>query len=130
MAFLLSLEGVQRRDLDTGAKLFPALGQPVLMRGARPSRDQVQQPCRGVILPSRQVHDAGELTWAPSASVLVMPHMLINPQHPNPCEAGRVIRCGLQTRLDMGPHGIPRGCQLPGVFNCLCIRLLFERIDA
>ena len=44
-----------------------------------------------------------------SASVLVMPHMLINPQHPNPCEAGGVLRCGLQTRLDMGPHGVPRG---------------------
>ena len=65
-----------------------------------------------MILPARQVHDAGELTWAPAASVLVMPHMLVNPQHPNPCEAGGVIRCGLQTRLDMGPHGIPRGCQL------------------
>jgi len=25
MAFLLSLEGIQRRDLDTGAKLFAAL---------------------------------------------------------------------------------------------------------
>ena len=37
----ISLEWVQRRDLDTGAKLFAALGQPVLMRGARPSRDQV-----------------------------------------------------------------------------------------
>ena len=47
-----------------------------------------------------------------SASVLVMPHMLVNPQHPNPCEAGGVIRCGLQARLDVGPHGIPRGCQL------------------
>ena len=65
-----------------------------------------------MILPSCQVHDAGELTGAPSASVLVMPHMLVNPQHPNPCETGGVIRCGLQTRLDMGPHGIPRGCQL------------------
>ena len=41
-----------------------------------------------------------------------MPHMLVNPQHPHACEACRVIRCGLQTRLDMGPHGIPRGCQL------------------
>ena len=38
--------------------------------------------------------------------------MLINPQHPHPCETSGVIRCGLQTRLDMGPHGIPRGCQL------------------
>ena len=41
MAFLLSLEGIQCRDLDTGAKLFAALGQPVLMHGARPSRHQV-----------------------------------------------------------------------------------------
>ena len=41
-----------------------------------------------------------------------MPHMLINPQHLHACEAGGVIRCGLQTRLDMGPHGVPRGCQL------------------
>ena len=65
-----------------------------------------------MILPSRQVHDAGELTWAPAASVLVMPHMRVNPQHPHACETGGVIRCGLQTRLDMGPHGVPRGCQL------------------
>ena len=32
------------------------------MRGARPARDQVQQPCRGMLLPACQVHDAGELT--------------------------------------------------------------------
>ena len=42
----------------------------------------------------RVVHDAGEFTWASSASVLVMPHMLINPQHPHACEAG-----GVQMRL-------------------------------
>ena len=29
-----------------------------------------------------------------------------------PAKTGRVIRCGLQARLDMGPNGIPRGCQL------------------
>ena len=112
MAFLLSLEGVQCRDLDTGAKLFPALGQPVLMHGARPCRDQVQQPCRGVILPACQVHDAGELKGPSSASVLVVPYVLVNSQYLHACEAGGVIRCGLQTRLDMGPHGVPRGCQL------------------
>ena len=61
---LISLEGIQRRDLDTGAKLFAALGQPVLMHGARPSRDQIQQAGRGVVLPACQVHDAGEFTWA------------------------------------------------------------------
>ena len=38
--------------------------------------------------------------------------MLVNPQHPHACETSGVIRCGLQTRLDVGPHGIPRGCEL------------------
>ena len=38
--------------------------------------------------------------------------MLVNPQHPHACETSGVIRCGLQTRLDMGPHSIPRGCEL------------------
>ena len=50
---------------------------------------------RGMILPMCQVHDVGEFTWASAASVLVVPHVLVNPQHPNPCETGRVIRCGL-----------------------------------
>ena len=62
-----------------------------------------------MFLPACQVRDAGEFTWASSASVLVVPHMLIDPQHLHACEAGGVIRCGLQARLDMGPHGIPRG---------------------
>ena len=39
---------------------------------------------------------------------------LINPQHPNPRETGGVIRCGLQARLDVGPHGLPRSCELSG----------------
>lgn len=93
------------------AEVFAALGQPVLMRGARPSWDQSQQAGRGMILPACQVDDAGEFTWAPEASVLVVPHVLTDPQHPHPCETGGggVIRCGLQARLDMGPHGIPRG---------------------
>ena len=38
---LVSLEGIQRRDLDTGAKLFAALFEPVLVHGARPAWDQV-----------------------------------------------------------------------------------------
>ena len=109
---LISLEGIQRRDLDTGAKLFAALGQPVLVHGARPSWDQVQQAGRGMILPACQVHDTGEFTWAPAASVLVVPYVLIDSQYLNPCETGGVIRCGLHARLDVGPHGVPRGCQL------------------
>ena len=39
---------------------------------------------------------------------------LVNPQHPHARETGGVIRCGSQTRLDMGPHGIPRGAELSG----------------
>ena len=38
---LISLEGIQRRDLDTGAEVFAALGQPVLAYGTRLARDQV-----------------------------------------------------------------------------------------
>ena len=34
-------KGIQCRDLDTGAKLFAALGQLVLVHGARPARHQV-----------------------------------------------------------------------------------------
>ena len=34
------------------------------------------------------------------------------PSTRTPAKTGRVIRCGSQTRLDMGPHGIPRSCQL------------------
>ncbi len=49
---LISLEGFQRRDSHPRTEVFAALGQPVLMHGARPTRDQVQQPCRGTLLPS------------------------------------------------------------------------------
>ena len=60
------------------------LGQPVLVHGARASWDQVQQAGRGMILPACQVYDADECMWAPAASVLVVPHVLIDPQHPQP----------------------------------------------
>ena len=95
MAFLLSLEGIQRRDSHPRTEVFSTLGQPVLMRGARPSRDQIQQAGRGMILPACQVHDAGELTWAPAASVLVMPHTSHRPPAPAPPQNGQ----GHQMRL-------------------------------
>ena len=62
-----------------------------------------------MVLPSRQVYDAGELTGPSSASVLVVPYVLVNSQYLHACEADGVIRCGLQIRLDVGPHGVPRG---------------------
>lgn len=109
MAFLYPWKGIQRRDSHPRTEVFAALGQPVLVHGARPSRDQVQQAGRGMILPACQIHDAGELMRAPAASVLVVPHVLIDPQYLNPSETGGVITSSLQARLDMGPHGIPRG---------------------
>ena len=42
------------------------------------------QAGRGMILPSRQVHDASELTGTPSTSVLVMPHASHQPPAPEP----------------------------------------------
>ena len=52
------------------------------------------QAGRGVILLACQVYDAGELTGAPAASVLVMPYVLVNSQYLHACEAG-----GVQMRL-------------------------------
>ena len=95
MAFLYPWKG-SSVAIRTPTEVFAALGQPVLAYGARSSRDQVQQAGRGMTLPTCQVDDAGEFTRAPEASVLVVPHMLIDPQHPHPCETGGVIRCGLQ----------------------------------
>ena len=49
---LVSLEGIQRSDSHSRAEVFAALGQPVLIHGARPTRHQVQQPGRGMFLPA------------------------------------------------------------------------------
>ena len=95
MAFLLSLEGIQRRDSHSRAEVFSALGQPVLVHGARPARHQVQQAGRGMILPACQVHDAGELTWAPAALVLVVPHASHRPPASEPLRNGQGHQMGL-----------------------------------
>ena len=83
-AFLLSLEGIQRRDLHPCTEVFSALGQPVLVHGARPAWDQVH---------STLPWDDPPLEWStmpvssrgPSAaSVLVMPHASHQPPAPEP----------------------------------------------
>ena len=83
---LISLEGIQRRDSHPRTEVFSALGQPVLVHGARPARHQVQQAGRGMFLPACQVHDAGEFTRAPAASVLVVPHASHRPWVPEPLQ--------------------------------------------
>lgn len=59
MACVLPVEGVQCHELDAGAKLLAALGQPVLVHGSRPAWDQVQQVGCGVVSP-RVSFDTGE----------------------------------------------------------------------
>ena len=95
MAFLLSLEGIQRRDSHPARKSSPRSSSQFSCAVPDLPGTRSTQAGRGVILPACQVHDAGELTGAPAASVLVVPHMLVNPQHPHAREAGGVIRCGL-----------------------------------
>ena len=112
MAFLYPWKGSSVAIWIPERNCSPRSASQFLYTVPDPSWDQVQQAGRGMILPSCQVHDTGEFTWAPAASVLVVPHVLIDSQYLNPCETGGVIRCGLQTRLDMGPHGVPRSCQL------------------
>ena len=111
MVFLLSLEGIQRRDSHPRAHVFSALGQPVLVHGARPSRHQVHSsgPWDD---PSREWFAMPVSSWALSASVLVVPHASHRLWVPARLRSGRGSDAAVQARLDMGPHGVPRGCQL------------------
>ena len=49
---------------------------------------------------------------APAASVLVVPHASHRLWVPAPMRNGRGSDAAVQARLDRGPHGVPRGCQL------------------
>ena len=52
--------------------------------------------------------------WSPSASVLVVPHASHRSWVPARLRSGRGSDAAVQTRLDMGPHGIPCGSSLAG----------------
>ena len=62
-----------------------------------------------MILPASQVHDAGELVGPGGVGRGGATHAH-QPPIPEPLRNGR----GHQMRLDMGPHGIPRGSSLAG----------------
>ena len=94
MAFLLSLEGIQPPIRTPARKSFPRSASQFSCTVPDPPGTRSNKWAVGWSFP-RVVHDAGEFTWAPAAAVLVMLHMLVNPQHPHACEAGGVIRCGL-----------------------------------
>ena len=89
------LEGIQPPIRTPARKSSPRLANQFSRTVPDPPGTRSTQACRGVVLPSCQVYDAGEVTWASAAAVLVVPYMLVNPQHPHACEAGGVIRCGL-----------------------------------
>ena len=103
-------KGIQRRDSHPRSEVFSTLGQPSsharcqTCLGPGPLKRAVG--CSFLRVRSTMPVSA---CGSSSASVLVMPYVLINPQYLHPCEAGGVIRCGLQAGLDVGPHGIPRG---------------------
>ena len=109
MAFLYPWKGSRVAIRTPARKSSPRSANQFLYTVPDLPSTRSTQAGRGMFLPASQVHDAGELMRATAASVLVVPHVLVNPQYLNPCETGGVIRCGLQTRLDMGPHGVPRG---------------------
>ena len=57
------------------------------------------------MIPPRVVHDASELTGPVDVGPGDATRLSSTPSTRTPAKTGRVIRCGLQTRLDMGPHG-------------------------
>ena len=82
----VSLEGFQRRDSHPRTEVFSALGQPVLMHGARPSWDQVHSsgPCGPWDAPPLEWSTMPVSSRGPAASVLVMPHASHQPPAPEP----------------------------------------------
>ena len=82
------------------------------MHGARPAWDQVHssgpwddRPLEWSTMP---VSSRGPGGVGPGDAT----RLSSTPSTRTPAKTGRAIRCGSQTRLDMGPHGIPRSCQL------------------
>ena len=111
MAFLLSLEGdPASRFAHPHGSLFRAR-PPVLVHGARPSRDQVHSSGPWDV-PSREWFAMPVSSRAAVASVLVVPHASHRLWVPARLRSGRGSDAAVQARLDRGPHGIPRGCQL------------------
>ncbi|CAM4110766.1 hypothetical protein HEMA109418_09415 [Helcobacillus massiliensis] len=110
---LVSLERVQRRDLDPLAELIAPLVEPVSVGLAGSARDQVQQPGSGVG-PASQIDHPGELLRTAPARVTVMPDVFVHAQDLHVLEADRVIRGLDQDWPNLGPDRVPRRAKLPG----------------
>ncbi len=101
---LISLEGDPASRSGYRSEVFAALGQPVLVHGARrfPGPDPANGPWDDP--PSRQVDDAGELTGPSSA---IRSWWCRARQPPAPALKQARSSDAACRRLDIGPHGIP-----------------------
>ena len=110
---LVSLERVQRRDLDPLAERLAAFVQPVSVGLAGSAGDEVEEP-RGRVGSAGQVDHPGELLRAAPARVTVVPDVLVHAQDLHALEPGRVVRSLDQDWSDLGPERVPGGPELPG----------------
>ena len=114
MAFLLPLGRGSSVAIRTPArKSFPRSASQFLYTVPDLPGTRSTQPCRGMILPASQVHDAGDLV-GPGGVGLGGATRAHQPPAPEPLRSGRGSDAAVQTRLDMGPHGIPCGSSLAG----------------
>ena len=110
---LVSLERVQRCDLDLLAELIAALVEPVSVGLAGSAGDEVKEPGSGVGS-SSQIDHPGELLRPAPARVPVMPDMFVHAQDLHVLEPGRVVRGLDQDRSNLGPERVPRRAELAG----------------
>lgn len=110
---LVSLERVQRCDLDLLAELLATLVQPGAVGLAGSAGDEVKEPGSGVSR-AGQIDHPGELLRSAPARVTVVPHMLIDTQDLHALEPGRIIRGPGQDGPNLGPERVPRRAELAG----------------
>ena len=110
---LVSLERVQRRDLDPLPEPFAPLVQPVAVGLAGSAGDEVEEPGGGVGS-AGQVDHPGELFRTAPAGVAVMPDVFVHAQDLHVLEPDRVVSGRGQDGADLSPEGVPGRAELPG----------------
>ena len=110
MAFLLPLGRGSSVAIGTSArKSFPRSASQFLCTVPDLPGTRSTQAGRGMILPASG-RDAGELVGPVGVGLGGATRLSSTLGTRTPAKRAG-FRCGLQARLDMGPHGVPRGCQ-------------------